>query len=392
MRPLLASAVGLLLTSSVVLAPGAQARTTAPPEPVVPVTSAGVTITGDGFGHGIGLSQYGAQAQAQANRTAATIIAFYYPGTARSSLTAMVRVLISRDSDHNTIVRAAPGLRLTNLATGRAYLLPTANNANAWRLDVVAGKTRVSWRRAGVWHTYLPGGKVLSGVGEFRTKSGLITLVYGGADHVYRGGMRLAGGHTVNALNLENYLKGVIPSEMPALWQSEALRAQAVAARTYAAFERAANLTSRYQICDTSACQVYNGYSAEQPSTNAAVAATSGWIQTSGGAPAFTQFSASNGGYSVAGGHPYLIAQADPWDMAYRHWTKTVTPAALQAAYPGQGAPVSLQILARDGNGEWGGRVTSIRIRFTTGQPQTISGSLFRSQFGLRSSLFTLTP
>ena len=114
---------------------------------------------------------------------------------------------------------------------------------------------------------------------------------------------------TVNVLRLDDYLKGVVPREMPASWSPAAVQAQAIAARTYAAYERAHPLTDTYQICDTTSCQVYGGYSSEHPDSNAAIEATAGKIQTYGGDPAFTQFSSSSGGWTSAGSVPYLVAK-----------------------------------------------------------------------------------
>ena len=73
---------------------------------------------------------------------------------------------------------------------------------------------------------------------------------------------------TVNVVKLDDYLKGVVAAEMPASWEQAALRAQAVAARTFATFNQAERAGSSYQICDTYSCQVYGGKSAEYPTTN----------------------------------------------------------------------------------------------------------------------------
>ena len=119
---------------------------------------------------------------------------------------------------------------------------------------------------------------------------------------------------TVNSVTLENYVKGVVPAEMPASWRPEAVQAQAVAARTYAWWSGAQYPDRYYQICDTTSCQVYKGYAGEHPAANAAVDATRGQILTYGGKPAFTQFSASSGGRTSAGRFPYLTSKADPYD------------------------------------------------------------------------------
>ena len=70
-----------------------------------------------------------------------------------------------------------------------------------------------------------------------------------------------------------------------------------------------------YQICDTTSCQVYGGFSAEYASTNTAIDATGCQVRLdAAGQPAFTQFSSSNGGWTAAGSQPYLVAQEDPYD------------------------------------------------------------------------------
>ena len=117
---------------------------------------------------------------------------------------------------------------------------------------------------------------------------------------------------TVNKVSLDNYVRGVVPREMPALWEQAALRAQAIAARTYAAFEARSSRNPRWNLCDTSECQVYGGESAEFPTSNRAVAKTARQVRMFHGAPAFTQFSSSNGGWTAYGGKPYLPAKKDP--------------------------------------------------------------------------------
>ena len=155
---------------------------------------------------------------------------------------------------------------------------------------------------------------------------------------------------TVNVVTLDSYVKGVVPYEAYTSWQPAALQAQAVAARTYAAFERADNEDRYYQICDTSSCQVYGGVDKEVQSTNDAVDATAREILTYDGGPAFTQFSASSGGWTSAGGYPYLPEKADPWDDTPSNTSHTlVDDASLQhrsattsrrsAPWSGSGSP-----------------------------------------------------
>jgi SpoIID/LytB domain protein len=187
----------------------------------------------------------------------------------------------------------------------------------------------------------------------------------------------------VNVVSLEHYLKGVVPQEVPASWPRHAVRAQAVAARTYAAHERAASGT----ICDTTMCQVYGGFSAEHPDSNAAIKATARRILTYGGKPAFTQFSASNGGWTAKGPFPYQPGKKDPYDDMYRGWSVTFTGNQITRHWNGLGNLRSVRVLSRDGNGPWGGRAVKLRVRGSQGSVD-VDADRFMLFVGLRSTLF----
>lgn len=350
------------------------------------------TITGKGFGHGTGLSQYGARYRAEAGQTPNDILAFYYPGTAAGTTSGKIRVLVTADTDGNTKVKAARGLKLTDTGRGRTYRLPTTRHPKAWRLKVVNGQTRVHFKTAR-WHRYRPGGRAtLTGDGQFSSSTGVVTLKLPTGKRDYRGALRLANSDTVNVVSLEKYLRGVVPAEMPALWHPNALQAQAVAARTYAAFERADRASSYFHVYDTTRSQVYSGLVAEQPQTTAAIKATEHHIRTYGGSPAFTQFSASNGGFSVAGAQPYLVAAADAFDL-YPEWTRpfgAADIAAIESRYPTLGTLQGITGITRDGNGPYGGRVLTLTLD-GTGADVVVDGATFRFLLGLRSTLFTLS-
>ena len=171
------------------------------------------------------------------------------------------------------------------------------------------------------------------------------------------------------------------------------MRAQAVAARTYAAYERRDHRGDRYDTCDTDSCQVYSGYDGEHPKSNAAVRATARKVLTYGGGLAFTQFSSSNGGYTVAGSvHgepvPYLPARPDPFDHGHPEdpWSVTVPAVDITRNWADTGDLVSIEVLATDA----GGRVTQLRVT-GTGAVHDVSGETFRSWLGLRSTLFRIT-
>lgn len=361
----------------------------------VPNGAATILITGSGFGHGHGMSQYGAQGAAEQGLDYRAILGFYYPGTTWGTTAGKVRVLITADTSRSVVVKARSGLKATWVGHRRTWnLTHKKRTAKRWRIvPVHGGRSKIQYKLK-AWHKLV----TVRGDLQFTAGGAPITLVLpGGRSVAYRGALRAASPHpggmdrdTVNVVSLDGYLKGVVPREMPALWLPAALQSQAVAARTYAAFERATEQHGYYQICDTSACQVYGGYSAEQARSNAAVAATAGQILTYGGSPAFTQFSASNGGASLAGSQPYLVSQVDPYDTAYRNWTATITTADLEARWPSAGRIQSLTVTPSPANAPGGGYVSTVTI---TGDAATyqVSGDAFRSWAGLRSTWFSLS-
>jgi len=359
-----------------------------------------VVLSGHGFGHGHGMSQYGAQGAAKQGLTYKQIIDFYYPSTTWSQVTGKVRVLISADTTADVVVAAVPGLRLRDIGAAKTYTLPRPNGVKRWRIAVGAGNKSVVDYLTGSWHRWKPGGRAaLVADGQFGAPTPITLFTPAGA-RSYRGSLRSAspvkGGKardTVNVLSMDDYVRGVIPREMPASWQPEAVKAQAVAARTYATWSRDQFPTRYYQICDTSYCQVYGGAGAEDPRSNAAVTATANQILTFDGKPAFAQFSSSSGGWTSAGSVPYLAAKADPYDdydgNPVHAWSTELGAAKIERAYPGVGTLKGIDVTRRDGNGDWKGRVWTLVLDGTKNDV-TVSGDAFRARFGLRSSWFTV--
>ncbi len=354
--------------------------------------SASITIRGHGYGHGHGMSQYGAQGAALKGLTHRQILGFYYPRTKVGTIGGSVTVLITGDTTDDLVVVARPGLTVRDSA-GKKATLPD-NGATLWRVQPTAGGVnRVAYFKSR-WRTW----RDLEGWGEFAAGDKPVTLVTPAGRTAYRGRLRAVpdphgpGRVTVNATSLENYVKGVVPREVPALWHPEAVQAQSVAARTYAAYERAEPLTGRYQICDTTACQVYGGATAEHPASNRAVNATRGEIRTFKGAPAFTQFSSSSGGWTAGNTVPYLPAQRDPYDgwsgNPNHSWTTRITDARIEKAFPQIGNLRRIVVTRRDGKGQWGGRVVKMRL---VGGDDTVAlgGDDFRFALALRSEWVT---
>jgi SpoIID/LytB domain protein len=392
LKTLLVTASAIALTAGTVSAASARMH-------FVP-SSRDVVLTGHGFGHGIGMSQYGAEGAARRGKNHRQILRFYYPGTTIARAAGDIRVLITGDTTSDVKVSPRSGLSVRDLGDGAAWRLPAGAGITRWR--ITPGPDRVEFYRRGAWHRWTsPSGRsTLRGDGEFYA-SGPITLwVPAGGSEVgrrYRGALRAAtppgssSRDTVNVVPLESYLRGVVPDEMPASWSAAALQAQAVAARTYAVRARAANAGRYYHICDTTSCQVYGGYDAEHPGSDSAIAAVAGQTLFYDGEPALTMFSSSSGGHTTDGFEPYLVAKPDPWDdwsgNPVHTWTKTLAATSIQSAYPSIGTLIGIDIAERDGNGQWGGRVTTAVLDGTRGDVR-VSGTTLRSRFGLRSHWF----
>ncbi len=384
-----AAALGLTVLATLLVAssPVSASRTVSQ---AYAVPSNGVLkLTGHGYGHGHGMSQYGARGAAIKGLTHRQILAFYYPGLSVASIGRTIRVLITADTDNDVRVVPASGLRVRKMGGSPSYLLPTPARTTTWRLRTVGGKTVLDYYN-GSWHTYKPGGKALSGASEFY-RPGRVTLRLNGTTRAYRGVLRLDGSNTINALPLDDMVKGVVPREMPTSWEAAAVRAQAVAARTYAAFDRAEHPTRSYHTCDTTSCQVYGGLAAEDSRGNAAVGATLKQVLTYQGKPAFTQFGSSSGGWLSKGSRPYLVAKADKYDNysgnPVHTWHTTVTRGAIQRAWPRLGTLKRTVVTQRDGHGDWYGRVERLTLDGSKANV-VVTGDEFRSRFGLRSSWF----
>jgi stage II sporulation protein D len=363
----------------------------------VSARSGNFTIHGAGWGHGWGMSQYGAYGAARKGLSWKQILAFYYRGTRLSKLPSgtKIKVWITADNDNSLRVLPASGLAVSDTA-GHRYTVPTGAKYTSWRISRSGAGYRLSYRTSsGSYVTKSTG--LTTGTWSFSTRSKIVKVILpSGSVRPYRGTVALikrgTGGRTVNNVLLEDYVKGVVPAEMPTSWAANAVRAQAVAARSYAVRLQKFAGNAGYDICDTTACQVYRGMAQENSGGNAAVKTTIGTIVTYRGVVALTQFAPSNGGHSARGDYPYLAAQRDPYDGVIKSqaWTRTLSASSISRAWPSVGAVKQLQITSRDGAGVWGGRVKAIRI-IGTSRTATVSGTTFQYMFGMRSSLYMVT-
>ena len=204
----------------------------------------------------------------------------------------------------------------------------------------------------------------------------------------------------VNVIGLEEYLYGVVPSEMPQSYETEALKAQAVAARTYAMTKLGAHTGSGYQLCDGTNCQVYKGYSNEAATTTAAIDATEGEVACYNGSPIEAVFSTSSGGYTENSENvwyaavPYLRAVPEIAEYGDNTWTRELTldelSDLLEAKNAGIGKAKDIVITKLS----TGGRVQEMQIIGTAGT-KVLDKETLRTYFSgacgsLPSKMFTI--
>ena len=400
LRRLIAGAtiVALLGGSSLAVLPdSADARATS--------SSGSFKLKGSGYGHGYGMSQYGAYGAAKAGLSWKKILAFYYPGTTLDQMPSgtTIKVLVTADNDNSLRVLPAKGLRVDD-GEGKRFELPTGSEYASWRISRSGSGYRLAYRSGGTYTTVKTG--LGGGTWSFHTSGHLVKVVMpSGSVREYRGSMFLvksgSGARTVNRVKLEDYVKAVVPVEMPTSWAADAVRVQAVAARSYAVRLRDFSNYSGYDICDTTMCQVYRGAAVtfkgtrtalETEAGNAAVAATASTIVKYQGAVALTMFASSNGGHMAQGAYKYLAPGRDPYDndIKSQAWTATIKASRIAKAWPSVGSVRSLKVTARDGDGPWGGRAEKIRI-VGSKKSITVTGGTFKSRLRLRSTLFTIS-
>jgi len=389
-------------------------------------------LDGHGYGHGVGLSQWGAYGYAvDFGWSAAEILDHYYGGTVAGTTDATtVTVRMSLHDDRQTAVVNDRGTLVVEglEAVGGPWKSVVARETGpssytVWgRADQTmcpAGTTSLS--EAGGW-TVVGSGVTPSVTIRTQTDTSATTSFADlaalcepdGKVRSYRGIIRAANGtdgenRTINVVPLEQYLRSVVAKEMSPSWATagggrgvQALQAQAVAARSYVLAE---NRYSYARTCDLS-CQTYLGaalrssvsspyVAVEHPLVDGAVSATAGQVRRVGSATgpiAYAMFSAASGGYTAPTslGFPAVpdLGDATAGNPNYR-WSASIPAAVVQAAFPSIGEFVGVTVLARNGYGDWGGRVTSVRVDGSAGSV-TVTGDQLRSKLALKSNWFNV--
>ncbi|GGK30825.1 sporulation protein [Deinococcus malanensis] len=250
-----------------------------------------------------------------------------------------VRVLVSSGQQVTVRVPVTPTPTSPLAAPSVLAALPQPPTMNTWLVGVSGRQPgahlTLGGQDAGNTALYLPPtpGSVVEISGRF-----------------YRGGVLLraqdGGVQAINVVDVEDYLRGVVPAEMPSGWPASALAAQAVIARTYVAAR--INPSAPYDTCATESCQVYRGMDAEKPGPDAAIAATASQVIAYAGKPASTYFSSDSGGFTASSAEvwgkdiPYLTARPDPFSAngPRSRWRLEVPLSKVQAVATQFGAKV----------------------------------------------------
>lgn len=328
------------------------------------------------------MSQYGAQGMARKGKSYKTILEHYYTGTSvGKSETDSIRVIL-RQGVGSLSVRGATGvIGGVTLNAGASYTVKRSGNS----IKLLRGSKLVE--------TFSNGLSLNAGTGSIRLSG---TAIGGLTDGRYRGQLAfsetpLGGMYVVNALDIDDYVQGVVPGEVPSSWKPAALRAQAVAARSYAQTTDAGGaLFDQYP--DTRS-QVYRGVSVETSATNRAVRATSGEVVKYKGKVATTFFFSTSGGqtentenvWQGSKAVPYLKSVKDPFDRIspYHRWTVRYSRAALQSKLSSyvKGQLKNVVVVKRGVSP----RVIKANVVGTRGT-KSITGTQIRSALGLRDT------
>jgi len=384
----------------------------------------GFLFSGRGNGHGLGMSQWGARGRAAAGQGYRTMLSDYYRGTRIETrdTSGLVRVALTHGAVDLSrawprlfgplpmvagpvTVEGAP-LKVTAeevLAFGTntsgqpvAFIASPGGSPKGARVVISGTLTVHPDGAAGIRTNLLEtmGADFRSGA-EQRRYGGVLQIVPRGAATVL----------PVNVLPIEDYLKGVVPAEMPAYWGVEALKAQAVAARTYALRKILLGGSGDFDLEGNEFDQAYGGLTESRPTTDDAVSATEGQVLTSGGHLIDALYTSSDGGHSEnseygfihwnhglrpAASLPYLRGIVDPLDQAPGWQVGPLSPADAATILRDNGDDLGdrlngIDILQTGPSG----RVLGVRLRGSSASEE-VSGPYLRFLFGLPDTLVTI--
>lgn len=397
-----------------VLPYGSDNPTTPTPPVVIPnppvdnvATPGSYSISGRGFGHGVGMSQWGARGMAMQGFKYPSILSHYYQGTKLQTLPSSnsnVRVGVYLGQGKATISASGP----YQIIDGDTQMvLLNGQKGDRWQVDVNGGFLRATPEISGQsTPLFLGENNLFNQPNQSLQAKNLIFQPLGESklDLVekkitYRGSLKITNNlqgrlDVINVVNMDDYLFGVVTKESPASWPLEALKAQAVASRSYALYKVQTRATQGFDVYDTTTSQVYGGFTGESSSGLEAVLATTGQILTYNGQVAETLFHANSGGYTESNENiwntnpmPYLRAvkdehsgyDTDPAKSRYGvWWQQSYTAAQIENAFnasPGNYIDklISIDIVERYQSG----RPSLIKVTGTAGT-KNFTNSQFR--------------
>jgi stage II sporulation protein D len=323
-------------------------------------SAAGWVIHGRGFGHGVGMSQYGAYGYAKHGRDYRQILAHYYRHTRIGKASGSIRVLLES------------GVGSVGFANARTACGKSLNEDRGYQFADAGSKVVLRSAR----------GRRLAACGRKGTASGGNGIRIDGKG-TYRGKLiakETGGLLVVNQVSLDDYARGVVANEMSSSWPQNALRAQAVATRSFGLSSHAGH---GFDVYDDTRSQVYTGKSSETKATNRAVRATSDQVvryhkqvitafffSTSGGQTESVQY--AFGSTPV----PYLKSVNDPYDdvSPFHKWKVRYTQREMESKL----------------DGLFRGRLKKIRVTKTGDSPRIVQAKVIGSRGSSRASGSTL--
>lgn len=204
----------------------------------------------------------------------------------------------------------------------------------------------------------------------------------------------------VNDVALEDYIKGVVPYEMSPSWHKEALKAQAICARSYAVGQTGRHKNSGFDVCNTTHCQVYRGVGRATANSDTAVEETHGQYLYENNKKVVGYFFSSDGGATESavnvwgGNYAYLTGKKDPYEktesISNGVWNKTLTAAEIRNKLTASGRSIgevkSVQVTKRTEMGN----VNALTITDTSGKAVTLTKEACRTVLGLNSIRYTV--
>ncbi|MGA1845717.1 SpoIID/LytB domain-containing protein [Deferribacter abyssi] len=205
--------------------------------------------------------------------------------------------------------------------------------------------------------------------------------------------------YVINILNIEDYLKSVVTSESPSSWPLETLKAQAVAARTYALYQKLHREDWSYDVVDNEGDQAYKGVKNETSKGIKSVVETTGLVLTYRDRPILSFFTASTGWYIddpkyiFGSGYPYLRAKPDPYSAKEKmgKWVKKATLSQIEIYLKKKGVNIGTIYSIQPYKVTPAGRVIKVKIIHSRGSKVLRTYTTVRRAVGLYDILFKIS-